>query len=124
MVYWGLRLDVDLEELLAHLKTPEAEQQAAAKKWREQGAQVPHAVNGGYVSGEFLWLGSYIFAGSTAANPAFEAARGKFNEEARSAMPELMSLILSLPKLPKPMVELLNHFSHNILMVGYTHPKG
>lgn len=118
MQYWGLDCDWE-SDLQPQLNLDPSERQAMAAEWKERGAKVPHAVLGNKkVNGEFLVLGNALFGSSLDREQVYEGAREGFNQEARNAMPGLLSSIGGLKGLPESIRVLID--AHEKRMEGYT----
>jgi hypothetical protein len=118
MQYWGLDCDWELD-LQPQLNLDPSERQAMAAEWKERGAKVPHAVLGNKkVNGEFLVVGNALFSSPLDREQVYEGAREGFNQEARNAMPGLLSSIGGLKGLPESIRVLID--AHEKRMEGYT----
>lgn len=118
---WGLRTDMSASDFMEQININEKEKVARATSWKKSGASVPDPLNGNVVSGDFLYLGFYIFTPPNAQNPNFDDERYEFNKKASEALFDLIDLIAELPELPASIKSLLQNYSHSLS--DYINPR-
>jgi hypothetical protein len=119
MAFWGLRTELDASGLGAHLAIPPEQRRKLAEAWKSNGGAVPEPiikdVGLRYISSRFFYLGDYLFKPPNDDDPRFSDDRLHFDKKAAEALPELLEMIASLPRLPQSVRGLLDTHSKALL---------
>ncbi len=126
MEFWGLQTELEREALSGKLNIAPDKRMKQAAVWKASGAIVPNALT--YcgkrivVSAEFLTIGSLLFREPVSLDDSYAEDRYHVNEVARTNLQKLLALVISLPKLPQSIRELLLSYSDQLY--NFSIPQG
>jgi hypothetical protein len=119
MAFWGLRTELNDSALDAHLAIQPEQRRKLAEAWKSDGGAVPEPIirNAGlrFISSRFFYLGDYLLKPPNDDDPRFNDDRLQFDKKAAEALPELLEMIASLPRLPQSVRAVLDTHSKALL---------
>lgn len=111
MRVWGLKVDTTPAEMRIFMHYDYEKKEETIRAWKAAGSAVPEPIlaqqANTVVSGEFLYLGHFLFSPPLNNESTYEIERSMFNSAAKKRLPSLLETILTLESIPESLARLL-----------------